>query len=155
MNTGSDVQGVSNFDHAEYARRWLSDSDFIFDFEVVVAEKNQLMLDYDSTTIPQQFEVALDILKQALAAEGVDDKRVTYDVSESKSGNVHVIINLPIPMHATKRVAWQAAFGSDPKREALHLLSIARREKNPILLYNRKKPQLMLTEGGNTLEHVQ
>jgi hypothetical protein len=80
---------------------------------------------------------------------------VTYDVSESKSGNVHVVINLPIPMHATKRVAWQAAFGSDPKREALHLLSIARREKNPILLYNRKKPQLMLTEGGNTLEHVQ
>ena len=155
MNTGSDVQGVSNFDHAEYARRWLSDSDFIFDFEVVVAEKNQLMLDYDSTTIPQQFEVALDILKQALAAEGVDDKRVTYDVSESKSGNVHVVVNLPIPMRATERVAWQAAFGSDPKREALHLLSIARREKNPILLYNRKKPQLMLTEGGNTLEHVQ
>lgn len=133
-------------DHASWSRQWLADNGFSEQYEVIVAEDYQLMLDYDRTTIPQQFDVTMSILRQAILAEGITDA-VSYEVYESKSGNIHVIITLPYPMHAIERVAWQGAFGSDPKREALHLLSIARRESNPILLYQRKKPQLLLSTG--------
>ena len=45
---------------------------------------------------------------------------------------------------------WQAAFGSDPKREALHLLSVSRNELNPILLFMRKgQPNTGVDEQGN------
>jgi hypothetical protein len=132
--------GTVQKDHAEFARQWLANSEYAKDFEVVVAEGNQLMLDYDTTTLPVQFQVAMDILKQTVNTA----EDLPFELSVSKSGNLHVIVTLPYSMGDTKRIAWQAAFGSDPKREALHLLSIARHELNPILLYNRKKPQLML-----------
>jgi hypothetical protein len=48
-----------------------------------------------------------------------------------------------------ERIAWQAAFGSDPKREALHLLSVSRGELNPILLFMRKPEKQKLLTGGN------
>ena len=44
---------------------------------------------------------------------------------------------------------WRAAFGSDPKREALHLLSVSRDELNPILLFMRKPAEQKLLGDGN------
>lgn len=138
----SDVTGTVQHDHAEFARQWLADSVYAQDFEVVVANDTQLMLDYDRTTLPPQFSVTMEILKQALKVA----EDLPYEVSVSKKGNIHVVIELPRRLSTYCRVAWQAAFGSDPKREALHLLSLAKHELNPILLYNRKKPQLLLNE---------
>lgn len=125
--------GTTNNDHAIYAREMLKDENF----EVVVAEENVLMLDYDDVEdLPEQFYTSLGILESVLGVA------VRFEQSRSKSGTgIHVLVFLPESMPIITRVAWQAAFGSDPKREALHLLSIARREKNPILLYNRKKPE--------------
>lgn len=127
--------GTIQHDHEEYAKKCLAESEYAESFEVVVAKSNQLMLDYDRTTLPTQFGVAMNILKETLKTT----EDLPYEVSTSKSGNLHVIVELPDSMSDVKRIAWQAAFGSDPKREALHLLSIAKNEKNPILLYNRKR----------------
>lgn len=143
----SDVSGTVQKDHAAFARQWLTDNNFDGDYEVVVAEGDQLMLDYDRTTLPNEFDVALAILAQSLVPIGVEPVYPPWELSRSKSGNIHVIITLPYSLSVTTRVAWQAAFGSDPKREALHLLSIRRNDLNPILLYQPKKQPLLLTEG--------
>jgi len=70
-------------------------------------------------------------------------------VSASKGGNTHVLVHLSRDMSILERVAWQGAFGSDPKREALHLLSISRDELNPILLFMRKPEAQKLLGGGD------
>ncbi len=149
MESVEEYQGTIQKDHAAYARQWLIDNNYDADFEVVVAKDNELMLDFDRTTIPQQFEIVLDILAQVLAAPNVEPVRPPYEVSKSKSGNLHVVVTLPYDMSIAKRVVWQAALGSDPKREALHMLSIKYKDLNPILLYQPKKQPLLLTEGDS------
>jgi len=133
---GSDVHHVLDGDHATAARAYLVNKGFT-DWEVVLADDVTLMLDYDDSCIynplPDKFYRALHILDQVPEQEGV-----TFKTSASKGGNVHVIVHLNYPMPIVERIAWQAAFGSDPKREALHLLSVSRGELNPILLFMRK-----------------
>ena len=137
-------------DHAKAAHKFLEDNGYAEDWQVVVAEDNMLMLDYDGVffdgvffnadPLPDQFYTVLGILEDMLGT-------ASYEESQSKGGNTHVVIYLPVPLPIAERVAWQAAFGSDPKREALHLLSISRGELNPILLFMRKPEQKLLTEG--------
>jgi hypothetical protein len=62
--------------------------------------------------------------------------RVT--ATKSKGGGTHIVIGLPVEIEDIERVAWQAAFGSDGKREALNILRVKRGIKNPILLYMPK-----------------
>lgn len=140
----SDVSGAIQKDHAAYSRQWLVDNGYDEDYEVVVAKDNELQLDYDRTTLPSEFNVVLDILAQVLAHNEAP-VLPSYEVVTSKSGNLHVTITLPYDMDIVKRIAWQAAFGSDPKREALHMLSLKFKDLNPILLYQPKKKPLMLT----------
>jgi hypothetical protein len=87
---------------------------------------------YDEVRVPEQFYDTLGILEAVLG------ETVRYTVHESKGGNTHVLVHLNKDMPIIERVAWQAAFGSDPMREALHLLSISRNDLNPILLFMRK-----------------
>jgi hypothetical protein len=136
----SDVSGEVKNDHAEYARKALEDSDMAKEWEVVVADDFHIQLDYDNQnalllqdTLEERFFVTRDILQQRIGY------KPDYAVLESKGGNIHVVITLREGMDVRERVAWQAAFGSDFKREALHLKSIAAGELNPILLYMRKK----------------
>jgi hypothetical protein len=144
---GSDVAGTLNNatylanDHALYAQRTLEEGGFADEWQVVVAHDRLLMLDYDNRAstrrridfdVPSQFYDVLGILNATLGEEA------RYEVSRSKGGNIHVLVRLNRDMPILERVAWQAAFGSDPKREALHLLSISRDELNPILLFMRK-----------------
>ncbi len=132
-------------DHAKAAQKFLEDNGYAKDWKVVVAEDTMLMLDYDTRVydgnVPDQFCVILNILEQAVGI-------TRFTIHESKGGNTHVIIYLPVPLYDAQRVAWQAAFGSDPKREALHLLSISRYELNPILLFMRKPEQKLLGDGN-------
>jgi hypothetical protein len=130
--------GTKQHDHAAFCRQWLVENGYDLEFEVVAAKANQLFLDYDNHSVPPQFKVTMDILMQALNLT----EELPYAASVSKSGNVHIIVELPRYMVLTERIAWQAAFGSDPKNCALQLLSVRKRELNPILLYNRKEGSL-------------
>jgi hypothetical protein len=145
---GSDVEGVLNNDHAQAAEEFLRQAHFDDKWMVVVADDKVLMLDYDQRvydvsddTFPEQFYVTLGVLEQVMGMP------VYFAVTPSKGGNTHVTVNLTVPLPIVERIAWQAAFGSDPKREALHLLSVSRGELNPILLFMRKpEPQKLLSE---------
>jgi hypothetical protein len=147
---GSDVSHVIDGDHATAARAYLVAKGFT-DWEVVLPTDKMLMLDYDDQPkgaapfLPEQFFCTLAILEQ-LPEQG---SQTYYQSSVSKGGNTHVIVHLTQPMPVVERIAWQAAFGSDPKREALHLLSVALGDKNPILLFMRKpEPQRLLGDGN-------
>ena len=95
------------------------------------------MLDYDDKvydgTLPEQFYQTLGIFEQAQ-----DYAQTYFEISESKGGNTHCVLRFKQPLPVVERIAWQAAFGSDLKREALHLLSVKLGDKNPILLFMRK-----------------
>jgi hypothetical protein len=149
---GSDVHHVLDGDHVTAARAYLIAKGFT-DWEVVIADDKTLMLDYDDMPagsapfLPEQFFMALGILEQ-IPGQG---SKTYYAASVSKGGNTHVIVRLTEPMPIVERIAWQAAFGSDLKREALHLLSISRGELNPILLFMRKDRKTTGTdESGNS-----
>ena len=150
MNTGSAVDGVLNNDHAQAAELWLNEHGFADDWCVVVADDKTLMLDYDGRpydgTLPEQFYVTLGIFNEVVG-------NVNYfHRTPSKGGNTHVIVHLTQTMPIVERIAWQAAFGSDPKREALHLLSVSRGELNPILLFMRKdRKGSGVDENGNSV----
>lgn len=144
---GSDVGGTINKDHALYAEEFLIEEGYDSKWQVVVADDKTLMLDYDQRpydcTLPEQFYDTLGILEQAL------HEAQFFTVHESKGGNTHAKVVLTSPMPIVERIAWQAAFGSDPKREALHLLSVSRGELNPILLFMRKPEVQKLLGDGN------
>lgn len=141
----SDVSGESQKDHAIFAAQELKNKGF-FDWEVVVADERTLQLDYDQVPfgipLPDLFEKTLSILMQAF---GLTEAPV-WKAYRSKGGNTHVLITLPREVPVMERVAWQAAFGSDPVREALHISSIRKKELNPILLFmHKRRDQKLLT----------
>ncbi len=145
---GSDVSHVINGDHKEAAEAYLVAKGYT-DWQVVLPDDYTLMLDYDDQPegvapfLSEEFFQTLSILEQ------IPGQSATYKASVSKGGNTHVLVHLNLPLSITERIAWQAAFGSDPKREALHLLSVALGDKNPILLFMHKpKEQLMLGDGN-------
>lgn len=144
---GSDVTTVIGNDHAPAAQKYLEDNGYADRWQVVLADDKTFMLDYDDKPydgiLPEQFYTILHILYQAVGSNNY------FETFASKGGNTHVVIHLEAPMPIVERIAWQAAFGSDPKREALHLLSVSRGELNPILLFG-KKPILLLGKKGTT-----
>lgn len=94
--------------------------------EVIAAEKqcsllipkpNELFLDVDTIQQLDRVNASLKVL---------DDNGIIYQKKElfSKSGNRHIIISLPFDVSDELRVAFQAALGSDPKRELLACLRI-------------------------------
>jgi hypothetical protein len=140
---GSDVYHVIDGDHATAARAYLVAKGFT-DWEVVIADDHTLMLDYDHRpydgTLPEQFYATLGIFDQVVGSDNY------FEHTASKGGNTHCVIHSSVALPIVERIAWQAAFGSDPKREALHLLSVSRGELNPILLFMRKpEAQNLLT----------
>ena len=148
---GSDVTHVINGDHKTAAEAYLIAKGFT-EWEVVLPDEKMLMLDYDDQPrgaapfLPEQFFETLEILEQ-LPGQG---NQTYYKASMSKGGNTHVIVHLTHPMPIVERIAWQAAFGSDHKREALHLLSVALGDKNPILLFMRKKAEPKLLSAASS-----
>lgn len=101
------------------------------------------MLDFDQPDLPPGFLPNLEILEQAVR------QTVQFTTTNSRSGNKRVIVHLPFAMPIFERIAWQAALGSDPKREALHLLAVLRDEKSPIVLVMPKVKNL-ITDGGRS-----
>ena len=123
--------GVS--DHAAFVRQQLDGANESTDWEIVLADDTMLLLDYDVPYIPNQFLRTLEILEEMMGH--VPQPWKAY---KSRSGNTHIIVKLSRPLPIDQRIAWQAAFGSDPKREALHLLSRTRGDRNTMMLVMRK-----------------
>jgi hypothetical protein len=123
--------GVS--DHAAFVRQQLDNANESTDWEIVLADDTMLLLDYDTPYIPNQFLRTLAILNEAMGF--LEQKWKAY---KSRSGNTHVIVKLSQYLPVDQRIAWQAAFGSDLKREALHLLSNKRGDRNTMMLVMRK-----------------
>ena len=122
--------GVS--DHAKHVRTVLFNDAEADSWEVVLADNTMLLLDYDTPYIPNQFLRTLAILNEAMGLEQ------NWKAYKSRSGNTHVIVKLSQYLPVDQRIAWQAAFGSDLKREALHLLSNKRGDRNTMMLVMRK-----------------
>ena len=128
-------------DHAAYVQAQLERDGEDKDWEVVIAGDYMLMLDFDQPDLPPGFLPNLEILEQAVR------QTVQFTTTNSRSGNKHVIVHLPFAMPIFERIAWQAALGSDPKREALHLLAVSLDEQSPIVLVMPKVKNL-LSDGG-------
>ncbi len=123
--------GVS--DHAKHVQNVLFNDAEDSTWEVVLADDTMLLLDYDVPYIPNHFLRTLDILEEMMG-----HVPQLWKAYKSRSGNTHVIVKLSQHLPVDQRIGWQAAFGSDPKREALHLLSNKRGDRNTMMLVMRK-----------------
>jgi hypothetical protein len=120
-------------DHEIHVAKMLEDKGKSDAFKVVLPAPNEIQIDYDQTTIPEQFFVGLHFIAQAFIEVG---DTIEYTTTRSKSGNLHACVALPksVVLTDVERVGWQAIFGSDTNREALSLVSIRRGLKNPSLM---------------------
>lgn len=137
-----EVYDVLGGDHVKHVQAKIDAAGEHDNFEIIVAEPNQLQIDYDVSELPAQFEKALDILTQAFCK---NTQCLHYFIKKSRHGNLHVTINLPINIPDTERIAWQAVFGSDPTREAMSLMSVRREIANPTLLIERRNAAPIMT----------
>jgi hypothetical protein len=120
-------------DHKAYVEKKLYDEGIADTYGTVLPESNQLLIDYDVPELPDYFQDRMNILLEAMNAP------VRYQVYASRHGRRHVIVTCEgKKFDEIERVAWQAALGSDSKREALSLRSIALGAKNSTLLIHRK-----------------
>lgn len=103
-------------------------------FEVIKPRDNQLLIDYDTPNLPARFEEAMEFLVQTFCEFG---ERLTYRVTQSRHGNLHVIIDLPKDISELERLAWHGVFESDWKRNAAALMCMRRGIHNNTLLIER------------------
>lgn len=127
------VEGSDNLIDAQAA---LIAKSLGLDYDIVVADDKSIQLDLDNLTygapMPKLFLELLTMFARAeISYRG-------YYVTRSKSGNTHVTIRFNKSIPITERIAWQAIFGSDPMREALHMMAMKRNVKNPILMFEPK-----------------
>jgi hypothetical protein len=129
-------------DHVAHCEKLLKDAGLDKDWKVEVATDRTIQLDFDvkfECSFPQAFYSTLEIFRRMLSVDLPRIRTASYRKLRSKGGNQHVIIDLSWDMPQTERIAWQAAFGSDNKREALALLYAAHDQREPVLLYSRKE----------------
>ena len=96
-------------------------------FEVVQSAPNLLLLDLDTAAAYRQYERVMPLLQRYYEA--------VPEETESKSGNIHVVVRLGEDMPVMKRIAWQAALGSDGIKEALATLRVQEGCGEPCLLF--------------------
>jgi hypothetical protein len=82
------------------------------DVKVVLPEPRQLQLDIDSPKLPEGYTEQFHILNQI-------NPVLKEHTTTSKSGNLHVYIDLMNDITPVERVMFQACMGSDIKRELL------------------------------------
>jgi hypothetical protein len=101
---------------------------------IVLPEPRQLQLDIDSTTLPEDYPEQLYIL-------GQQNKILNVRQTTSKSGNLHVYIDLDLDISPVERVLFQLALGSDRKRELLTFFNLSDPEnQRPQFLFEKGSP---------------
>jgi hypothetical protein len=124
-------------DHESFCMNKLREAGLDSEWKVEVASDRTIQLDFDipfEQMLPMQFFDALEIFSRLL----MNGKTANWRHLRSKSGRTHVIIDLNWDMPQSERIAWQAAMGSDFKREALSLAYSALGQQAPVLLYSLK-----------------
>lgn len=124
--------GIS--DNRVYVQNKLDEEGVNKMFEVIQPKDTELFIDYDQPDMPPRFEQALEFLVQTFCGFG---ERLTYKITQSRHGNLHVIINLPREISQLERLAWHGVFGSDWKRDASALMCMRRGIHNSVLLIER------------------
>lgn len=105
-------------------------------FEIVVPGKDELQIDIDSEEEYQKFWKRFECLQY----NGVDAEIIYDQPSKSgKNGRRHIVIKMPIEMDPVKRIAFQAALGSDWVRELLSLLRFENGDVDPTLFVEKKE----------------
>jgi hypothetical protein len=134
-------------DHASYCQKRLFEDGLDDTFKVEVATDRTIQLDFDIpyvSELPIQFFETVRIFARILDKDAFGNdlkvpKTAMYRKLRSKNNRTHVIIDISWDMPQAERIAWQAAFGSDFKREALALAYSAQGQQNSVLLYSRKE----------------
>jgi hypothetical protein len=105
------------------------------DWEAVPATDCTLQVDLDMPW--REAKLVLDpIIPMLKTRIGLGLKWAHYP---SKSGeHTHAVFMLPEPMKLYERMAWQAALGSDRKREALNLIGLHNGVRNQVVLFMPK-----------------
>ena len=137
-------------DHLIKVNAWLKATGMDAEWEALVAEPNQLFFDFDvpfDTHFAGQMSTVEKTIQEVYGFKYWGEEVTTQD-THSKSGNKHTILTFKTVQFAPmEAAAWQAAGGSDHKREALHIKSIIMGSKNPNILIERKMPEQKLLKG--------
>lgn len=103
----------------------------------VAPEVDELQLDIDNKS-------DMDIVDDMLGLLAASDIGARVEkVTTSKSGNTHVYLRLewPVELDPVTRIALQACFGSDRKRELLSLLRhVFKTQHPPTVLFEKVTP---------------
>lgn len=104
-------------------------------WRIVEPKPNELQIDLDGARAMRQYGMQYSILYRAGLTVGWREK-----ISASKkSGHVHVTITMPKPVNNERRVLLQCILKSDIKREAFNYVRVVKRNKYPIVFFERKK----------------
>lgn len=104
-------------------------------YEVHLGEPAVLLLDFDEPYIPHKKygnQRVWEILFQLYPG-------TTRKFWKSKGGNTHCIVYLSDELDIGIRLAWQAALGSDPVREALAIKRLHDGIEEPSMLFQPKE----------------
>lgn len=103
-------------------------------WKIVQPQANELQLDLDGARALRRYGMQFSILRKAGLTKGWREK-----IKPSKKAqHVHVVITLPREIGNLERVALQAVLGSDIKREAFNYVRVTKRNKYPIVLFERE-----------------
>jgi hypothetical protein len=137
VNDDGDIEYAAALDHLDFCKKWLVDQKLDGEWKAIVPhEDKQLFIDLDTAEQHAQFLRMWPLVKSQY--ENID-----YTLSFSKRGRVHIMVNMKRYTSFLMRVALQSILGSDPKREALHIVSYEKQELNPIVLIERIKPLML------------
>jgi hypothetical protein len=144
-------------DHESFCQNKLIQAGLDKEFFVEVATDRTIQIDFDipfDGPLPQQFSETLEIFSRMLSpldgktsTATEEDRKLpenrprtaSWRKLKSRSGRTHVVISISWDMPQAERIAWQAAMGSDFRREALSLAYAALGQMSPVLLYSRKE----------------
>ena len=103
-------------------------------WRIVEPKANQLQLDLDGARALRKYGMQFSILRKSGLTAGWKE----LIKGSKKRSHVHIVITMPKKIKNLERVALQAILGSDIKREAFNYTRVKKRNKYPIVLFERE-----------------
>lgn len=102
---------------------------------IVVPDAYTLQVDLDSPKALQSFGSQLALLRRRSSIANKWKIRIT---DSAQRGHCHITIRTASRMSLKVRIALQALLGSDLKRELMNWMRVEKRQKLPILFFERE-----------------